>query len=51
LSKLRLDFDDVSEMPSTEESLPSMKDIFPTPLRKVGHLSGHGLEASVGFTE
>jgi len=31
LSILRLEFDDVSKMPSTEELLPSVKDIFPTP--------------------
>jgi hypothetical protein len=48
LSILRLDFDHISEMPGTEELLPRMKDILPTPLREVGHLSGEGLKPFVG---
>jgi hypothetical protein len=32
LSILRLDFDHVSEMPGTEELLPSMENVFGTPL-------------------
>src|SRR5437867_139649 len=43
----RLDLDHVSEMPRTEELLPSLQNIFHASLREVGHLGSHGLEASV----